>query len=255
MGASTTTAIPGPTGLRDVLVIEDDTSIRETIAALLEHAGFSAQTAPDGLDALRMIERRRPDLIVLDMMLPSLSGWQFLERLRSHTRGRPVPVLIHSAIDEPNDDAETLGVTRWLTKPVEADRFLRTVRELVGPSLPRVLVVDDERTIRELLVEHLCEEGFVAESAGSVAEAYPRLREQRPDAIVLDLMLPGQSGWDFLRLRRADPLLRRIPVMVISAATQSRLELAQELGADALVSKPFDLNQVTAQLHQLALRH
>src|SRR5689334_112647 len=60
MGASTTTAIPGSTRLRDVLVIEDDTSIRETIAALLEHAGFTAQTAPDGLAALEIIEQRRP---------------------------------------------------------------------------------------------------------------------------------------------------------------------------------------------------
>jgi len=130
-------------------------------------------------------------------------------------------------------------------------RQLRTEKKDEGASAskPRVLVVDDEPIIRELLVQHLADEGFVAESASTIVQAHALVRQQRPDAIVLDLMLPARSGWDFLRERETDPDLSGIPVLVVSAATQARLVEAGHLGADALLSKPFDLDELTAVLH------
>lgn len=114
--------------------------------------------------------------------------------------------------------------------------------------LPRVLVIDDERIIRELLVEHLAEEGFGVDSADSISRATACIALQPPDVIVLDLMLPDRTGWEFLRDRPGDPRLMGIPVVVISAAMPERLLLAAQLGADALLSKPFDLEQLTSVL-------
>jgi CheY-like chemotaxis protein len=121
----------------------------------------------------------------------------------------------------------------------------------VGRGL-RVLVIDDERIIRELLVEHLSDEGYVVDAAQTIAEARARIAVARPELIVLDLMLPDHTGWDFLRARQLDPPLLRIPVVVISAATRERMEQAAELGADALLSKPFDLSDVSALVHRFA---
>lgn len=128
-------------------------------------------------------------------------------------------------------------------------RLQRSAEQGAGAFSPRVLVVDDEPIIRELLEQHLLDEGFVARSAGTIAAAYAIIRQQRPDAIVLDLMLPARSGWDFLRDRATDPDLSTIPVLVISAAAHARLDDAGHLGADALLSKPFDLDELTAVLH------
>jgi CheY-like chemotaxis protein len=114
-----------------------------------------------------------------------------------------------------------------------------------------VLVIDDEQLIRELLVEHLADEGFGVESTETIARATVRIAQQRPDAIVLDLMLPDRTGWQFLRDRRNDPLLAAIPVMVISAAPADRMLLATQLGANALLGKPFDLDQVTRVLNSI----
>ena len=229
-----------------MLVVEDDEAIREAVAELLEHAGYAVQQAKDGLDALEHFEHHAPDAIVLDLMLPRLSGWEFLERSRTAREHSSVPVLILSALDAQPHRLGTSGASAWLTKPVEAEHLLKTIAELLTERAPRVLVIDDEPIIRELLVEHIGDEGYIVDSARTIAQARAYMRLRRPDLIVLDLMLPGNTGWDFLRERQADPLLTAIPVVVISAAPRERLDLATELGADALLSKPFDLGEVTA---------
>jgi DNA-binding response OmpR family regulator len=154
----------------------------------------------------------------------------------------------------------------WLTKPVDHDSFLSTVEDLLRTPAPlpparanqsahrrpRVLVIEDERVIREVIIEHLVDEGFAPEPAANMAEARSRLRIEHPWLILLDLMLPGQNGWVFLRERRHDPVLSNIPVLVISAAAKEELLEAKKLGADAFLSKPFDLGALSTLVHNLA---
>lgn len=106
--------------------------------------------------------------------------------------------------------------------------------------------------IRELLVEHLGGEGFETQVAANIDEAMVKIELRRPSMIVLDLMLPGRSGWDFLRERSPEPTLASIPVLVISAAPEARLLEAMALGADAFLSKPFDLDVLTTMVGSLA---
>jgi DNA-binding response OmpR family regulator len=107
-------------------------------------------------------------------------------------------------------------------------------------------VVEDESPIRDLVTDSLEEEGYGLEVAASVEEAELRIAEEPPDLILLDLRLPGRSGWDFLRQRHDDPKLAAIPVLVVSAAPEDRLLEAKELGADGFLSKPFDLDILSA---------
>jgi DNA-binding response OmpR family regulator len=245
--------------VRHVLVVEDDSPIRAMIVDLLTDAGYAVSEAADGLQALHHLRERRPDLIVLDLMMPGMSGWQFLERSREQLDQARIPVVILSAIRGQGDYPRTLGVAAWLTKPLDVDAFLEEVETLAGPAQPlrprrpnrdarpaRVLVVEDERVIRELLVEHLAEDGFQPQAAASIAEARARLAAEQPSLILLDLMLPGESGAAFLRERGSDPRLASIPVLVISAAGQDQLLEAKELGGDAFLSKPFDLAVLSA---------
>ena len=111
----------------------------------------------------------------------------------------------------------------------------------------RVLLVEDDSVIRDVIMDHLESQG-VAEfhAASSVAEAKDCLAVERPALIILDLMLPHQSGLEFLHERRRDPLLAPIPVLVISAAPQHLITEAKNLGADALVTKPFNLDDLAA---------
>jgi DNA-binding response OmpR family regulator len=217
------------------------------------------------LEAVQELQRSRPDLIVLDLMLPGMSGWQFLERSREELQRSGIPVVILSAIRGQGDYPRALGVAAWLTKPLEIDRFLNAINELVGPTggvrgraadpgaPARVLVVEDEPTIRELLVEHLGDEGFVAHGVGSIAEARTCLAAELPALILLDLMLPGEGGTTLLRERQSNVRLASVPVLVISAAGQDRLLEAKELGGDAFLSKPFDLDVLSAVVRSLVV--
>ena len=117
---------------------------------------------------------------------------------------------------------------------------------------PRVLVVEDESPIRDLVTDVREAEGFGLEVAASVEEAELRIADEPPDLILLDLRLPGRSGWDFLRHRHDDPMLAAIPVLVLSAAPEDRLLEAKELGADGFLSKPFDLDILSALVRSYA---
>jgi CheY-like chemotaxis protein len=240
-------------------VVEDDDPIREMLAELLTNAGYGVIEANTGREALDRLREQQPDLVVLDLMMPAMSGWQFLDRARPQLQRLNVPVMIVSAIDGRSDYPSTLGVAAWFTKPLDIPRFLGAVEHLAGkPHSPRttqsrerstpvrVLIVEDEAPIRYVLREELDAEGFVTEAVGSTVEARYHIQRQRPDLILLDLMLPIEDGWTFLRARQADAELASIPVVAISAAAQGRLLEAKELGADAWLTKPFELDALTA---------
>ncbi len=259
-------AVPAPTrpldGRRErhVLIVEDEPPIRGMLADLLRDAGYAVLEAADGIEALKHLKATRPDLIVLDLMLPGMSGWQFLERSRKQLEQRNIPVVILSAIEGKGDYPTTLGVAAWLTKPIDVDKFIEAVDAMAGPArspvrrgpgsdvqtAPRVLIVEDEAQICSLIVEHLAEEGFRPRAAESLAVAYQLIGLEQPNVIVLDLMMPGGSGFSFLRERQNDPRLSAIPVVVLSAAPPDRLLEAKELGAEAFLSKPFDMDALTA---------
>src|SRR5437764_760514 len=97
-----------------------------------------------------------------------------------------------------------------------------------------------------MLADLLQDAGYAVVEAVDGLHALEHLHAARPDLILLDLMLPGETGWDFLRARRSDPDLQRIRVLVISAAPKDRLLEAKALGADGFVSKPFDMDVLTA---------
>ena len=247
---------------RHVLVVEDESPIRAMLAELLQHEGYAVIEAGNGREALDRLREKRPDLIILDLMLPGMSGWEFLDQSREQRDRANIPVVILSAIEGRADYPSTLGVAAWFTKPLDVSRFLSSVEQLAGappPSLPadsskrpRVLVIEDEYAIRGMLDEHLAHEGYAVDTVENIAEALERVANRPPDVMLLDLMLPRLDGWTFLRRRQDDPALAAIPVLVISAAPQHRLVEAKELGADGFLSKPFDLGVLNALVRSFA---
>ncbi len=123
-------------------------------------------------------------------------------------------------------------------------------------TMSKILIVDDEPTIVEVLEEHLRSEGYDTEHAFSGEEALHLLDRSRPDLVILDLMLPGMDGYEVCRLMQQDPRLNHIPVIMLTArsAVHNKV-LGYQRGADDYVVKPFDPDElsvrVRAQLHHL----
>ncbi len=107
----------------------------------------------------------------------------------------------------------------------------------------RVLVVEDDRDIRDVLTDALGMEGYSVDAARHGAEALERLRERRPDIIILDLMMPVMDGPTFIAAKNSDPRIARIPVLAVTAALQTRVE-----GVTGFMRKPFALDSLLAAI-------
>ena len=113
-------------------------------------------------------------------------------------------------------------------------------------AMPLILVVDDEYDIRDLIAEALALEGFDVSTASNGKDALEQARANPPDLILLDLMMPVMSGWEFMEAQRGDPELAGIPVLVVTASFDSEVA-----GAAALMRKPFDLDSLLPTVARL----
>ena len=116
-----------------VLIIDDEDDFRQGIAELLLHHGYTVLVASDGTEGLEMIARFRPDLIVLDMLMPRLSGFAVLERVKLHLRLQtPVVMLTGNSADQQESYAKILGVDAFLLKPISSVTLCKTIENLVA---------------------------------------------------------------------------------------------------------------------------
>jgi CheY-like chemotaxis protein len=117
-------------------------------------------------------------------------------------------------------------------------------------AMSMILIVEDDASIREAVGEVLSEEGYDVALAQNGAEALRCLQERRPDAILLDLMMPVMNGWEFRARQLRDPAFSAIPVIVVSAANA-----AHTVQATAYIAKPFDLNQLLQEVQRVSNSH
>lgn len=112
---------------KTVLVIEDDLELLDLVAFVLEDEGYRVEKASDGLEGLRAVERKMPDLIILDMKMPVMNGWQFASEFKARYNGR-APIVVLTAGANARRNAEEIGAQGWIGKPFELDELVATVR-------------------------------------------------------------------------------------------------------------------------------
>ena len=119
------------TGPKCILVIEDDDSIRDLVTDILQSVGYRVERAADGLQALVKVSVRRPDIIVLDLMMPVMDGWTFLEHFRKNPECSATPVVVTSAYTTLGKTARELHVEAFLAKPFDMDALVGVVERLL----------------------------------------------------------------------------------------------------------------------------
>ncbi|HVJ89072.1 MAG TPA: response regulator, partial [Labilithrix sp.] len=223
-----------PTGAT-VLVVDDDPLVHQLLKAELEREGMRAMLASDGVTAMTLARQHRPSAIVLDIQLPKLDGWTVLAELKGDPVLSAIPIIIIS-IEEQRARGFALGACEYLVKPIDADHLVSIVSRNVAPGTGDVLVVDDDAATRELVSRQLRRAGFSAIEASSGVDALEHVRSKRPAMMVLDLMMPGESGFDVIRKLRAENI--GIPVLVLTgkSLTPEETELLRE-GITSIVQK------------------
>ena len=218
--APTKTDVPEvvPDGQRgSLLIIDDDTYSRDILRRMLEKEGYAVYAATGGAEGVAMAKQLRPDLITLDVMMPSMDGWAVLSVLKADPETAEIPVVMMTMVeDKPMGFA--LGATDYLTKPIDKTKVLAAISRRVGRESEDVLVVEDDPMAADIVRRILQAEGCQTRLARNGREALQLVHEARPQLIVLDLMMPEMDGFAFLdALRMEGPEFAEIPVVVLTA--------------------------------------
>jgi adenylate cyclase len=199
-----------------ILVVDDDKTVREVVGRYLEREGFTVAEADGGREGLRLARELNPAAITLDITMPDLDGWTVLAAIKGDPELASIPVVLLTILDEKNRGF-ALGASDYLVKPVDRDHLIRVLRQFSMPSGGSILVVDDDEFGRRGLKAALEQAGWKVVEADNGQVALTRITEARPDAILLDLMMPEMNGFEFLDEVRQRDEWGDIPIIVITA--------------------------------------
>jgi len=273
---------------KKILIIEDELVLLKAIENKMTIEGYNIVTALDGEDGLAKIQKEKPDLILLDIILPKKNGFEILERMQKIGDKTPVIIISNSGQPVEIDRAMALGIKDYLVKTdFTPDDVLEKVEKIIGssnhqkegvvknsfqsdapdknggannsaePQIPldfvssdfdageninvrknKILIVEDDKFLRELVAQKLNKEGLTVSATVTAEEALVLLKKERFHLILLDIILPGMSGFDFLKQIKTNPNLSDIPVVILSNLGEEKdKKTATALGAKSFMVK------------------
>lgn len=258
-----------------ILVIEDNAANLELITYLLRAFGHTVKVARDGDEGLELIGKQPPDLVICDVHLPTVNGYEVAHQMKRNPATKEIPLIAVTALAMMGDRDKVLsaGFDGYISKPISAETFVQQVERFLGlegqsrfqnaqpdpaPQRPQdafpapyratVLVVDDlpiNISLKQTMLEPF---GYRVVAARSLEEALHACYESHPDLILSDIHLQDGTGYDLLRELRNRGLLKTTPVLFLSAtATSSDRQRVRELGLKLLV-RPVEPEVLLAEI-------
>ncbi|HVH11930.1 MAG TPA: response regulator, partial [Longimicrobium sp.] len=213
-----------------VLVCDDDPSVLIVVEEILRSWGYRTVGVRDGESAMREATRMHPDAILLDMMMPGMTGADTLQALRQRPDTRAIPVVILSALKPMPRVQRAREVVDWVEKPFQEQGLLHALEEAVSMHWKprRVLLVEDDPDLARVLLEVFGRHGIEALHASTGVDAVELSRRAAPDLLVLDLGIPHGDGYWVVESLRGEDGLRAVPIVVYTARElDEELRLAQ----------------------------
>lgn len=240
-----------PPQQRIALVIESDDQAADLIRLLLEAEGFNVLHATSAEAALLLAPQHKLSLITLDILLPGIDGWEFLQRMRESTALARVPVMIISVLaDNTSNMALTTGAAALLHKPVSRTQLKASLTSLklqpIAERTHTVLVVDDDPKAVEVIAAFLPPPAYAVVRAYGGSEAITLAQRLHPDLILLDLMMPDVNGFDVVAALQLDNATAHIPILVVTAkhiTAQDRATLSGSPGQVIHIVEKAGFNQ------------
>jgi PAS domain S-box-containing protein len=208
-------------GIR-VLIIDDDAAVRDLMCRYLQKEGFIVFTAASGEEGLAVARHCQPDVITLDVIMSTMSGWNVLSAFKSDPLLSTIPIVMLTIIEN-RQKGLALGASDYLTKPIDYKQLTR-VLERYKPTgqadnltPPKVLVAEDDTATRELFETILQRQGWNVSVVENGRQALDAVKASPPDLILLDLMMPEMNGFQFISELRRIPEYEAIPIVVVTA--------------------------------------
>lgn len=180
---------------KTILVVDDDHNIRELLRQELEAEGYEVQEAIDGMDALAQVKIIKPDLIILDVMMPQINGFDVAAVLKNNPQTTDIPIIVLSIIED-KGQGYRVGIDRYLTKPINREELMQDIGSLLsqGSSSKKVLVVDKNVSTLRILSDVLQSQGFNVVEASDSQECIEKALSTKPDMIIVDSVFSQQHN-------------------------------------------------------------
>lgn len=255
-----------------ILIIDDEIILLEAIAKKLSLEGFEIIKAADGQEGLEKIKLEHPDLILLDILMPKMDGMEVLEEVNKDPELAKIPIIVISNSGQPVEieKAMSLGVRDYLIKAeFDPEEVLTKVNNVLlgrkkGTSAEasngdaaqkKIMLIEDDQLLRDLCSRKIKSEGFNVETAIDPREGLIKITKFKPDLVLLDLVLPGMSGFDVLKEIKSNPDkdISEIPVVILSNLGQEADMLkGKDLGAaDYLIKATITTDEIVKKIKSI----
>ncbi|BBI32634.1 response regulator [Cohnella abietis] len=211
-----------------ILLIDDEPFNHQLMKRYLANEGWTLAFASSGQEGLQMAKKHRPQVICLDILMPSMDGWTVLSAIKNDPELQDIPVVIWSMTND-NHLGYALGASEFLTKPISREQLIHVMDRFVSKRTDHtVLVIEDDAATSELMARLLQKEGYEVTQAQSGRIALDFMTRVTPKMILLDLMMPEMDGFQFVAEVRKQEAWSDIPIVVVTAKTitaEDRLKL------------------------------
>ncbi len=246
-----------------ILIVDDEATIRNLLKVALGKKGYEVLEAPGAEDALEILEQEQIPVILIDLGLETMNGFELCERVRKdHPEAIIYALSGHVGLFGPQDFSEA-GFNGFEAKPIVIENIYKIVKDSFeqidrlaknssAKDIKRILVIDDDNQIREMLRQILEHEGYTVSDASSGEEGHIRFSEQPADLIIADLVMPGKSGIETaLAIKEEYPTVN---IILMSGCDwyglDAEFEVAKALGA-VTMKKPFQRKSILKAIKQI----
>ncbi|MCL5097781.1 MAG: response regulator [Candidatus Omnitrophica bacterium] len=248
-----------------ILTVDDSKTIRAIVARAFKPFLCEVLEAEDGLEGLVVANREKPDVILLDCMMPVMDGMEMLAKMKSNPEHRNIPVVMLTAESTPERVVKLarLGVRDYLIKPFREEALVDRVGRIVELKKKRepaskakrfddpihLLLVDNKPAILDQLQTGLSDTRWSIKGVSQPGEAVDYCSRKLPEVVMISLSLPENAGFMLFEMLRASVKTKTIPILALSVKTaadeQSR---AQQAGFTGIVTKPIDMDELKAKI-------
>ncbi len=256
-----------------ILLVEDNPLTLFVLTENLKDQGLETIIARSGEEALRQVGTLKPALILLDIMMPGIDGFETCRRLKNNLVTKDIPVIFITALTEIADKVRAfeVGGVDYITKPVNVGEVVARVntrltiqklrrqlqaRGSVSNEKATILIVDDNEMTLQAIANYLKGFGFKIVGAPNGEDAIQQIPQIQPDLILLDIILPGIDGYETCRRLKRNREARDIPVIFMTALSDTTDKVrAFEVGAADYIMKPHHYAEVLTRVNtHLTLR-
>lgn len=260
-----------------IAIIEDENILRDVLVKKFTSEGFTVHAAADGAAGLSLLREKKVDIALLDIVMPILNGYDVLKALQADAKPIPPIIIISNSGQAVEiDKAASLGARDYIVKahitPEEVVAKVRQILRLPEPVVPptptpapamvpvvdanglRILLVEDDQFLRELMTTKLKREGFDVHVAADGREGLQLIQTVKPDIVLLDVILPGLDGFNVLQQVRAsgDQMVAQVPIVLLSNLGQDTdVQKGKALGAnDYLIKSNLTIDEIIKKIRR-----